>query len=104
MSKKSIAATVFAAMSVEGKTRKEIMEAMMKSAGLSKAGASTYFHNFSHNVWNMDGTKPAELPKVDFESMSNKQLVDFYNERSDKKIVKFRDHATAVKRCEALVA
>ena len=104
MSKKSIAAAVFATLNAEGKSRKEIMEAMIEKAGLSKPGASTYFHNFSHNVWNVDGTKAVELPKVDFSAMSNKQLVDFYNERSDKKIVKFRDHATAVKRCEALAA
>lgn len=52
-SKKQLAATVFTAMTAGGAVvkRKDVIAAMVAKAGLSPAGASTYFHNFRTGVW-----------------------------------------------------
>ncbi len=103
-SKKSIATAIFAALSADQKSRKEIICAISEQAGLSFGGASVYFNNLRKGQWGLDGKiRKVELPKIDLNALSNKQLVDMYNERSEKKIVKFRDHATAVARVTKLL-
>ena len=58
-SKKTLAATIFAELNAQQKSRKEIMAAMVEKAGLSLPGASTYFHNFNTKIWNVEGVAPA---------------------------------------------
>ncbi len=103
-SKKAIAASVFAAMQVEGKTRKEILFTMCEKAGLSEAGAATYFNNFKKGLWTLPGVEAVAVPVIDFESKTNKELVELYNAKAATPIVKFRDHATAVRRTAELYA
>jgi hypothetical protein len=52
-SKKQLAATVYAAMTAGDVVvkRKDVIAAMVAKAGLSPAGASTYFHNFRTGLW-----------------------------------------------------
>ncbi len=52
-SKKQLAAAVYTAMTVGDVVvkRKDVIAAMVAKAGLSPAGASTYFHNFRTGLW-----------------------------------------------------
>lgn len=43
------------------------------------------------------------MTEVNFTSMTLSQLVTFYNEHADKPVKKFRDRATAEKRCVELI-
>ena len=51
LSKKAIAAAVYVQMTTEGKRRKDIVFTMCEKAGLTEAGASTYYNNFRTGVW-----------------------------------------------------
>ncbi len=103
-SKKAIAAAVFATLTAAGKTRKEVLSDMVSHAGLSQAGAATYFNNFKKGLWTLPGAEAVAAPAVDYASMSSKELVELYNARAEKPIAKFRDHATAVRRTAELYA
>ena len=52
MSKKQIAGVIFRDAPA-GMARKDIINQMMAEAGLSKAGASTYYHNFNSRAWDL---------------------------------------------------
>ncbi len=99
-SKKAVAAAVFTAMNAAGNTRKEIMFTMCEKAGLSEAGAATYYNNFKKGLWTLPGV--TATPAIDFESKTSKELVELYNARAEKPVVKFRDHSTAVRRVTEL--
>ncbi len=103
-SKKAIAAAVFARLNAAGKTRKEVLFTMCEEAGLSEAGAATYFNNFKKGLWSLPGATAVATPAIDFESKTNKELVELYNAKAATPIVKFRDHATAVRRTAELYA
>lgn len=51
LSKKDLAANVFAEMAGPGVPRKDVIAAIMGVADLSKAGAATYYQNFSSGHW-----------------------------------------------------
>lgn len=51
VSKKSIAGATYDQLASQGKTRKEIIAAMMDSASLTLNGASTYYTNFKGGSW-----------------------------------------------------
>jgi len=114
ISKKSIAAQIYANLIAQGKTRKEILFGMCEGADLTQPGASTYYNNLSKGLWTVP---PAEVvgevdvvdevvtPTIDLESMTNAQLVELYNNHAIVPVKKFRDHATAVRRTrEAMTA
>ena len=105
-SKKTIAASVYAALSTTGATRKEIMFEMMERAGLTAPGAATYFNNFKKAIWSLERAgvvTPTAAPVIDYAAMSSKELVAIYNARATKPVAKFRDHATAVRRVTELM-
>ena len=113
ISKKQIAASIYAALKPQGGTRKDIMAAFVKETGMSFACATTYYGNFHANIWapvvpvaievqEVEAVVAPVVEVVDYEAMSNKQLVALYNEKAEKPVVKFRDHATAVARTAAL--
>ena len=135
-SKKQLAATVFTSMTANGAAvkRKDVIAAMVAKAGLSPAGASTYFHNFRTGLWVITTPTPQqeevvaetstaeevvveapaeevvveapaeEVVAVDYSVMSKAQLVALYNSKATKHVVNFRDHATAVRRVTELFA
>lgn len=60
-SKKAIAAAIFIEMSADKKPRKEIIFSMIERAGLTNAGAATYYNNFKTSQWS---TAPTTTSKV----------------------------------------
>ena len=111
MNKKQHALTVYNQSVASGVTKRALIcAALMSQVGISMACASTYHSNMKRGVWtleNIDSTvdvvEQVTAPALDLESMSNKQLVELYNKTAAKHVVKFRDHATAVKRVQQLL-
>ena len=117
ISKKQIAASIYAALKPQGGTRKAIMAAFVEQTGMSFACATTYYGNFHANIWapvvpvaivvEQAVVAPvveieAVVEVIDYEAMSNKELVALYNAKAEKPVAKFRDHTTAVARTAAL--
>ncbi len=50
-SKKALTIALYDSMKAEGKTRAEIIAAMMAQLGLSQAGANTYYQNVKSGAW-----------------------------------------------------
>lgn len=63
--KKTIAGSVFASMTEQQNPRKEIIAEMIVQAGLTTAGAATYYNNFRTGVWTAVKTEQIDTPVVD---------------------------------------
>lgn len=63
--KKTIAGTVFLTMTEQGKPRKEIVAEMISQAGLTTAGAATYYNNFRTGIWTAVKTEQVSKPVDD---------------------------------------
>lgn len=70
MSKKSIAASIYTALTAEGKTRKEIIGTIAEQAELSHGGASVYFNNFRKGAWQVAGVKAVEPAAIDLNKIA----------------------------------
>jgi hypothetical protein len=119
MSKKELTMSVYAELTASGSAklaRKDVLSALSTRVGISKACASTYLSNICSGKWTSEPkaakvAKVAKSPKTpsgatkhrgltidDVTAMSNKDLVAAYNKKAAKPVVKFRDHATGLKR------
>ena len=90
VSKKQIAIEIYKKYKDQG--RKVVIEKMMEEAGLTKPGASTYFHNMKNGTWNT--IDPIDVLKA----MSNSELVKMYNSKAEQPITKFRDKNVGIQR------
>ena len=90
VSKKQIAINVYNQYKDQG--RKATIAKMVEVAGLSNAGASTYYANCKNGLWKT--TSPIDVLKA----MSNTELVKMYNTKAETPVVKFRDKETAIQR------
>ncbi len=77
-SKKQLAATVFTSMTANGAAvkRKDVIAAMVAKAGLSPAGASTYFHNFRTGLWVITTPTPQQEEVVAETSTAGEVVVE----------------------------
>lgn len=106
MSKKTAFMTAYAKLSKSAKAptaRKDVLAVLASSVGISTACASTYLSNVQSGKWTEGSSskKPAmTIEKI--KGMANKELVATYNKKAAKPVVKFRDHATAVRRVSEL--
>lgn len=108
-SKKEIAGNLYATMTAAGKPRKEILLAMIQ-AGLTTAGAATYYNNFHSGAWSTTATPAADataaegvvettaVPTVKLADMKMAELVELHNAHSATAVKKFKDRATAIRR------
>ena len=96
-------------------SRKDWVAHLSHEVKISNACASTYLSNIRSGKWSTDvAAVPAKkVTKVktvkvvkssidEITAMSNKQLVERFNQFSPKPVARFRDHATAVKRTLAV--
>ncbi len=90
ISKKQVAINVYNQYKEQG--RGVVIEKMIEIAGLSKAGASTYYANCKNGMW-----KTVD-PLAVLKAMSNSELVKIYNNKAETPVVKFRDKETAITR------
>lgn len=118
MSKKELTMSVYAELTAAGNlpARKDVLETLSTRVGISKACASTYLSNIRSGKWTGEpkmkvakvaktpagATKHRGLTVEAVTNMSNKELVAAYNKKAPTPVVKFRDHATGLKRVMAL--
>ena len=99
VSKKQLAGVIFAKLTEQKVKRVDIIKAMVAEAGLTMSGAGTYYQNFKSGAWEAV-PKVAVDPKagVNFESMTEAELVTWFNEHSGLAIKEplFRDDIMAL--------
>lgn len=64
ISKKAAAQLIYSEMTASGHPRKEIIERMVTEAGLTKAGAATYYTNFKRPPNSKSVATPALIESV----------------------------------------
>lgn len=94
--KKQIAGEIFVRMTAAKCSRQDVLDEMMRVAGLTINGAATYFSNFNTGNWSTKNFKPY-IARPNYTEMSDDQLLEFYNEHSPITISGFltRDDAIA---------
>ena len=82
-SKKQIAAALYLEMTSAGTKRVDIINAMVAKANMTFSGASTYYQNFKSGAWDTAPKGGVDLKAgVDFESMTETELVAWFNKHS----------------------
>lgn len=102
-SKKQIAGIIYLKCTELGLKRKEIIIEMVVHAALSFSGASTYYQNFKSGQWNPQPKAedtavgiPSALVAVNFNAMSEIELLEYYNAHANIKLTGFVNRADAL--------
>jgi len=119
LSKKAIAGNLYTTMTAAGKSRKDILLAMITTADLTQSGAATYYNNFHSGTWKVTEQAAASatadasdsvvdtttLPALDLSKMKNTELVELYNQHASTPVKKFKSREVALQRvAEVLTA
>ena len=100
-SKKQLAGAIFLEMTEKKLQRKFIIEAMVAQCQLTFSGASTYYQNFKSGQWDaypkqVVVVKPDPKIGVDFDSMSDDELLMFFWEHTGVEISGFATREDAI--------
>ena len=107
-SKKQLAGAIYLKMKEAGLQRKFIIDAMVAECHLTFSGASTYYQNFKSGQWDAHPKAVAEVkpdPKigVDFDSMSDDELLMFFWEHTGVEISGFLNREDAMLAINGLI-
>jgi len=83
MTKKQLAEIVFNRLHATS-TRKEVIAAMVAEAGMTEAGASTYYSNFKNAATggSQSVVSVVKVPQIDLTKLSDRELVELHNEHA----------------------